>query len=82
MSGALFTARGTEQEDEPVSDDDLRKEIKRIGDAVIEQMKKPKGYEHFTAATIEAIRGTCMTHADRVGKTQDEVFLNDNLRRD
>jgi hypothetical protein len=34
----------------------------------------PKGYEHYTPATIEAIRGTTMTHADRQNKTQDEVF--------
>lgn len=33
-----------------------------------------KGYEPYTAATIEAIRGTTMTHADRQNKTQDEVF--------
>ena len=35
---------------------------------------QPKGYRHLTPVSVEAIRSTCMTHADRVGKTQDEVF--------
>jgi hypothetical protein len=34
----------------------------------------PRGYEHFTPATIEAIRQTCSTQANRAGQTQDEVF--------
>lgn len=42
--------------------------------APVQEKTAPPGFEHLTQEAVAAIRDTCMTHADRVGKTQDEVF--------
>jgi hypothetical protein len=36
------------------------------------------GYKHMTPETVQAIRDTCSTPASRVGKTQSEVFKEED----
>ena len=40
--------------------------------------EKKTGYEHMTQETVQAIRDTCSTPASRVGKTQSEVFKEED----
>ena len=43
-----------------------------------ETKQSTPGYEHMTPETVQAIRDTCSTPASRVGKTQSEVFKEED----
>ena len=64
--------------------DDLKEaadEIERLRTALQEMAwkdEKKTGYEHMTPETVQAIRDTCSTPASRVGKTQSEVFKEED----
>jgi hypothetical protein len=56
-------------------------EIERLREALQEMAwkdEKKTGYEHMTPETVQAIRDTCSTPASRVGKTQSEVFKEED----
>ena len=60
---------------------ELRDEIERLRTALQEMAwkdEKKTGYEHMTLETVQAIRDTCSTPASRVGKTQSEVFKEED----
>jgi regulator of replication initiation timing len=70
---------------------ELRDEIERLRAAlqdvisvsdrktdIYDRAKAALGYEHLTPETVQAIRDTCSTPASRVGKTQSEVFKEED----
>jgi hypothetical protein len=61
--------------------DSMKAENERLR-AVLQEMawkdEKKTGYEHMTPETVQAIRDTCSTPASRVGKTQSEVFKEED----